>query len=181
LSDPKEVAKLDPKENEQFDLICPGCVHKLPWLQHYRGMVVEEQQKQTKEENDVLPICKLEKFKAVANVEEANDSAKGFCLPLGWREQLCRCKKCQVKLGSILFILILDFQIMYEDSECQFLLEFEDTIDHFEQQNRERMAQRREEEENKKKSNSNEGDALEQRELVFHVKNGLFCFFLDYI
>ena len=43
MSDPKEVAKLDPKENEQFDLICPGCVHKLPWLQHYRGMVEEEQ------------------------------------------------------------------------------------------------------------------------------------------
>ena len=67
---------------------------------------------------------------------------------------------------------------MYEDSECQFLLEFEDTIDHFEQQNRERMAQRREEEENKKKTNSNGIDALGERELVFHVKNGLFYLFL---
>lgn len=88
MSDPEELAKLDPKENELFDLICPGCVQKLPWLVNYHRNLGQQQNGEGKD------ICKLEMLKT-AKVE-GNEQPKCFCLPLGWREQLCRCKKCQV-------------------------------------------------------------------------------------
>jgi hypothetical protein len=162
-------------------LICSGCVQKLPWLFHYLqhfedGKGVEEQQQNgnvlmngTEEEE-----CKLEKLKGKKPVEEEakEDSAqvagkKSLCLPLGWREQLCACQKCKVRTKFQIFSFMPLPQALYEDSDCSFLIDREDTIDFFEQQNREKMA-RQAEEEAKKSS----GNATLQRELAIHVKTG---------
>jgi len=138
-----------PDDSSYAEMICAGCVARLPYLQFYTG----------------LAVAKVEKEEAGADasvsVEEANEveekvdppvqsdvevptnvnksSADTVCplkkslpeipftssmfLPMGWRSALCKCSSCSK---------------LYLDTKTSFLTQDTDTVHHYESQARER-------------------------------------------
>ncbi|KAL7072301.1 hypothetical protein ACQ4LE_008628 [Meloidogyne hapla] len=150
ISDVTERSKLDREREEEEDggfcLVCSLCIQKLPWLIYYLNKTEENQQN----------CCKLEMLKTSSNgIKKEND---GICFPINWRDQLCRCKDCKV---------------LYEDSDCQYLLDVEDTIEFFEKQNREQMAAKINAQDDKNKKQKLAEDAQLQRELALKMRSGI--------
>lgn len=66
-------------------------------------------------------------------------------------------------------------KILYEDSDCQYLLDVEDTIEFFEKQNRELMdAKTNSTQDDKYKKMEKVEDVQLQRELALKMRSGFF-------
>uniref|UniRef100_A0A914ICI6 UBR-type domain-containing protein n=1 Tax=Globodera rostochiensis TaxID=31243 RepID=A0A914ICI6_GLORO len=115
-------------------IICKDCVVKHTFLAFYpfgkrswNEFSKNGDKNGEEEEEGSSSKCKLEALKKFKQQLKDEEIANSLWVQVGWREQLCRCKECMN---------------LYEDLDCQFLLEPEDTIAYFEQQNREKAAQK---------------------------------------
>jgi len=110
----------DQGEGITQELICNGCVSKLHFLMVYssllsRSTVVDNNN------TDLSITCKLEHYKQTQEIP----APRSLLLNSNWREMLCKCKNCMA---------------LYEDNDCTFLLEHEDTFDYYDQQRQSNMA-----------------------------------------
>ncbi|KAL3080357.1 hypothetical protein niasHS_012462 [Heterodera schachtii] len=124
----EEAEKKHSLSDDSETLICKDCVDNYPFLGFYVKVpstneeeMSTSQNKNAEEQRD--DVCKLEAMKKKGEKE----TGKSVWMEVGWREELCRCQKCMN---------------LYEDFDCSFLLEPEDTLAHFEQQNREKASQK---------------------------------------
>jgi len=124
------------------DLVCKGCVTKLPFLMCYRSLAMPtvECEDSTASEINIsaisLPVsedknpddpqtsseCKIEKQWPLEGSEKPHTI---YFEGVTWREQLCRCSKCMM---------------LYEDLNCTFLLDPEDTMAFYDLKRHENMA-----------------------------------------
>uniref|UniRef100_A0A914MSP2 UBR-type domain-containing protein n=1 Tax=Meloidogyne incognita TaxID=6306 RepID=A0A914MSP2_MELIC len=150
ISDVTERSKLDREREEEEDggfcLICSLCIQKLPWLVYYSNKIEGSEQQN---------CCKLELLKNCSNV--INKGNYAICFPINWRDQLCRCNDCK---------------ILYEDSDCQYLLEVEDTLEYFENQS-EQMAAKSSSQDDRNKKMKQVEDTHLQRELALKMTTGI--------
>lgn len=150
ISNPEERSKLDRERDEQFDLICALCIQKHSWLLKYAQLEEKQQQMGSEKPAVEQPApneCKLavpDETGKEKTVERQPKEGDGICLALGWREQLCRCGKCMA---------------LYEDTDCTFLLDPEDTLEFYEKQNREKQGD----------NPAQPEDQCLQRDLAIHV------------
>eukprot|EP00090_Calanus_glacialis_P026870 TRINITY_DN42238_c0_g1_i1.p1 TRINITY_DN42238_c0_g1~~TRINITY_DN42238_c0_g1_i1.p1 ORF type:complete len:402 (+),score=131.60 TRINITY_DN42238_c0_g1_i1:48-1208(+) len=142
-----------PDDSSFAEMICAGCVARLPYLQFYSGLAVS---KVEKEDAGADAAVNVEKGEGAAkevkeNVEplaksgvdvpaDANASSvdtvcpltkpspnipltSSMFLPMGWRSALCKCSSCSK---------------LYLDTKTTFLTQETDTVHHYESQARER-------------------------------------------
>jgi len=130
-----------PDDSSYAEMICRGCVKQHPFLAHYTGLAVKEGERRTS--RDGTPGVDDDDQEANPDVETPDSGTdrvdpspkpstcplglpaqppRSLFLPIGWRNQVCKCPKC------------LD---LYRDSGTTFLTDETDTVHHYEDQAKE--------------------------------------------
>jgi len=142
-----------PDDSTYAEMVCAGCVARLPFLQFYSGLAVT---KVVREEDDAVNVEEKEEDIAKESEDECgkvdpvaghgdgetkldNNTVSSVCpltkpapdthtttsmfLPMGWRSGLCKCSSCSK---------------LYLATKTTFLTEEADTVHYYESQARER-------------------------------------------
>jgi len=137
-----------PDDSTYAEMICVGCVTRLPYIQHYSGLAVTKvgikddgtttvqvEEKEGVEEKKEQNISKENEDHNGHNIKQVDTDCNmpkpvadltiscSMFLPMGWRSSLCKCSSCVQ---------------MYLDTNTSFLTEDSDTVHHYESQARDR-------------------------------------------
>jgi len=128
-----ELEELRRKIDESTELVCKECVRRLPFLrlcEHLSSSSSTDEEpsvSETPSSSSNNPEAKNRDCQLIKHKESFDYSplpARTLCLALGWRDNLCRCYKCQ---------------LLYEANKASFLLNPEDTFAHYDSERKRKM------------------------------------------
>jgi len=132
-----------PDDSSYAEMICRGCVKQHAFLAHYTGLAVTNVEKEGERSSSKDETPEVDDNQEANPDVETPDSGQvdpspkpstcplnslpaetssSLFLPIGWRNQVCKCSKC------------LD---LYKDSGTAFLMDETDTVHHYENQAKE--------------------------------------------